>query len=1051
MRKKGQRGYLPAKSVPTPRHFTKVNDNEDIDSGVSRAPVDVYAAVATNFNASNYIRPVPMGVDPFAGDETSIRKKVVFRPSKAQMGAIVNKKKHGQVIEHSGESGYAPVKHEKKFLAKNSDKVVPVWSVPTIDQLAPVDTSGIQQAARPSSEHNPRQEEPMLHSINAFDYQPFFSDSGNLIHAQSHRKVQSIQEVVQSRIQIAQELVMGSSGAEIREMSARARFKSEASTAGRIDEESQGNQWGDYASAEKPEYDAPNLKVRRQRSEGDYDQTAEPTDFDYYDAGEDFTQVKNHRRVQFAPEAEYSNQTPDVDSTRTGQYTHVRNAYRHQQTNPTDVQTQATLDVDDQTDRQLDYSTLMNARKHQVESDHQDASNVYDYEGTASQGIQEQSKNNRRVQAEVATSQSDRVYDANGQSKSSNGQNNKNNRRYQVAAPEEQTDYQPDVNDQSRQSNHVGKNNRRYQVAVPEEQTDYQLDISDQPKSKQMSASSKNNRRIQAQAPEEQTEYQPDGTYQAKTSNVVIRNNRRYQVKAPEEQTEYQPDISDQTRQSNTAEKNNRRYQAEIINDQTDAQLDVGDQVRPSNLTTKNNRRHQIQAPEEQAEYQLDVSDQPKPSNLAAKNNRRHQVQAPEEQAEYQPDISDQSKASNLATKNSRRHQAHPTKKQSHASMDVKSVVSSADVSAASQLNKKRTQTPAHEKSNDVAVVDAEIRTTNRNEAKRSTKKDTELPSNKYSQRVLDDASQVKNQLDHQKRVRKVQAEDASNNSTSAKVSHEADVSKNGDQSGPVVQRRQKQASDESHQIANPETAADVRNIDRLPKFRPTKSQAEPEGVYVAQRLVTADPRSRMEAALARVKKSQNVPDATTTQTTPNVVGTTQVQQSAIDPQALSNRRQVSAKPESEQSQRSIDQDMTIVKSDTLDQETMTQRRQFQPEAVLDAGQIHETNGRSELEKAQPQRNPDLVDVEDITIHSGYVNPNDADAGFDPQILNLAESKNNVARDSVVPTNISVSVGPDSEGRRTGLEVNARSREPIIKSDINSGANHTVAFRKTHN
>ncbi len=989
MRKKGQRGYLPAKSVPTQRRFTKVNDNEDVDSGISRAPVDVYAAVSTNFNPNDYIRPVPMGVDPFAGDETSIRKKVVFRPSKAQMGAIVNKKRHGQVIEHSGESGYAPVKHEKKFLAKNSDKVVPVWSVPTVDQQAPVDTSGIQQAARPNSEHNPRQEEPALHSINAFDYQPFFPDSGNPIHEQSHRKVQSIQEVVQSRIQIAQEIVLGSSGADIREMSARARFKSEASTAGKIDEESRGNQWGDYGSSEKPEYDTPNLKVRRQRSEGDYDQTAEPIDFDYYDpGGEDFSQVKNHRRVQFAPEAEYSNQTVDADSTRSSQDPRVRNSYRRQQKNPTDVQTQTTLDIDDMNGRQLDYSAIKNARRQQVESDDQEATPIYDSTSvtTDSKRIQEQSKNNRRIQAVVVASQTDKVYDVSDKSKSTNGHSDKNTRRYQVAAPEEQAEYQPDVQDQSRESNRASKNNRRYQAPAPEQQTEYQLPVEEQSRSNLLNSPAKNNRRHQVQAPEEQTEYQPDGTYQAKTSNVVIRNNRRYQVAAPEEQTEYQPDVSDQTRPPNPAEKNNRRHQAAIIKQETDLQLDTTDQSKPSNTATKNNRRQQ----------------------------------------------------------------AHPTKKQSHASMDVRSVVSSADVSNANQSNKKRTQTLAHEKSNDVAVVETEIRTTNRNETKRPAKKDTESTSNKYSQRVVEDGAQIQNRGDHQERIRKVQAEDSTGNSTSAKVSHEADVSKNSEKS--TTQHRQKQAADEVHQVANPETTADVRNIDRLPKFRPTKSQAEPEGVYVAQRLVTADPRSRMEAALARVRKSQNVPDANTTQTTPNIVATTQSSPTTtIDQQALSNRRQISAKPDSEHSQISIDQEVTKIKSDMLDQPALSQRRQFQPEVSLDAGEIHETLGRSELEKAQPQRNPDLVNADELTIHSGYSNPNDADARFDPQILNLAESKNYVARDTTVPTNISVSVGPDSEGRRTGLEVNARSREPTIKPDINSGANHTVAFRKTHN
>ena len=302
MRRKGQRGRLPSKHIPIRPKYKRVVPNEDLDSGVAHGPVDVDAVMAAHFDAESCLTDVPRGIDPFAEEETSIQKKVVWRPNKSQMAAITNKKKHGQVVQRSGEAGYAPVQHEKVYLDKNSDRLPAVWSVPTMDYHERVETAGLEQFARPSEQHNPRQEQISVSSTYSFDYEPYIPSRDEQTDQHHHRKVQSIQEVVQARIQLAQyELGFGSAIYDD-QTSGKSKVRAMRSQVGKYDEESQGNQWGDLKDEYMdPDYEEVNLKDRRQqdvsrqtRNAGKYLTEDHPD----HDAN---SVVQGKRRVQFAP------------------------------------------------------------------------------------------------------------------------------------------------------------------------------------------------------------------------------------------------------------------------------------------------------------------------------------------------------------------------------------------------------------------------------------------------------------------------------------------------------------------------------------------------------------------------------------------------------------------------------------------------------------------------------------------------------------------------------------------------------------------------------
>lgn len=828
MRKKGQRGYLPSKSNPTTRRFTKVNDEEDVDSGIARPPVDVNAVMAEHFNPYDYIEPVPHGIDPFAGDETSIRTKVVFRPSKSQMGAIMNKKKHGQVIEHSGESGYAPVKHEKVFLAKNSDKDVPVWSVPTIEHQERPDTSGLQQFARPSEEHNPRQEETFVGSTNVFDYEPFFSDSGNVIH-QQHRKIQSIQEVVQARIQVAQVAVLGNGGANFREMSGKARSKSAKTTAGRIDEESQGNQWGDYGQSEQPEYERLKKTISKQRPSTDMNYTAEPNDYEFDQRlPAPTSKSQQRRRVQFSQEHEESTINPEDYIEPVSPVKSSKNFRKHNQKQPVKQETIRQIDID-----------------------------VYGDE------IEKPKMNSRR------------------------------------------------------------------------------------------------------------------------------------------------------------------RYNAEPTNNASEQEM-------------------------------TEILD---------------------------PAIDD------VPREQQRRRQNHPTKKQAHASIDVNSLVPTA-VKSESKNKSRRNQPQSHEKSNEPLVIETSISAPSSQMDKKPQSKSSSSKDNKneHSQKSVEAVEGKPGyQQERLKRLRKIQAEDRSvqkqqnsniyeitsttsinkvdkdNTNTvqrrqkqSADIQHQdapptsidnVDVSANdrNNNVGNNIQRRVKQSVDDKHQVAHPTQIddVDVRSLDRIVHAKPQRIQAEPEGVYVAQRLVVANPADRVKEALAKVRRLQNNPANEIAQPlNPESVP-------SKDSNPVSNRRTFSAKPDHENSNISVIAQINN-SGNVTETEAMMKNKKTQTELSLDAGESFETTAKTEIEIATKQREANLVKPDELEIHSRETNPNTIDAGFDPQILEIAESKNDVARETEMASKIEISVRADQEGQKTGLETNTRSREPIIKSDINSGANRLSVFRKTN-
>jgi hypothetical protein len=120
MRRKGERGHLPGKSIPSRIRPTRSTEPEEQDSGVYREPVNVDQVMASKFKGADHIEKFPHGYDPFTDGETALRKKVVFRPNKNQLDAIKNRKKTISVNADSKVNGQGPVGHEKQFATKNS-------------------------------------------------------------------------------------------------------------------------------------------------------------------------------------------------------------------------------------------------------------------------------------------------------------------------------------------------------------------------------------------------------------------------------------------------------------------------------------------------------------------------------------------------------------------------------------------------------------------------------------------------------------------------------------------------------------------------------------------------------------------------------------------------------------------------------------------------------------------------------------------------------------------------------------------------------------------
>jgi len=120
MRRQGHRGHQPGKTIPIKRHPVKSFDNEELQSGIARGPVNVDQVMAANFKPELYIEKFPHGFDPFAGDVTALQKKVVYRPTTAQIKLGSTKKEPRYVNISSGENGRGMVQHEKPFAPKNA-------------------------------------------------------------------------------------------------------------------------------------------------------------------------------------------------------------------------------------------------------------------------------------------------------------------------------------------------------------------------------------------------------------------------------------------------------------------------------------------------------------------------------------------------------------------------------------------------------------------------------------------------------------------------------------------------------------------------------------------------------------------------------------------------------------------------------------------------------------------------------------------------------------------------------------------------------------------
>lgn len=229
MRRPGQRGNLPNKSVPVKKHPKYKFQNVGQSAGVYRDKVNADAAMAANSRPHESIERVPHGVDPFAGEENALQTRVEFRPNKAQMDAFNNIKKTKSVNIEAGINGYAKVTHEKVFLSKNSRPIAyktnpiaeghvqherPVLEKkakqismtagqnPDIDEEAYDLWQKSQVPSRKTQPQSSRSAVPSDYGVEA-EYDSKYDPS-----LEQHRRHQSIQEQVQASISEAQASTM---------------------------------------------------------------------------------------------------------------------------------------------------------------------------------------------------------------------------------------------------------------------------------------------------------------------------------------------------------------------------------------------------------------------------------------------------------------------------------------------------------------------------------------------------------------------------------------------------------------------------------------------------------------------------------------------------------------------------------------------------------------------------------------------------------------------------------------------------------------------------
>lgn len=985
MRRRGERGHLPGKSIPQRNKPTRVEINEDIDSGVYRAPMNVDKIMAEKFKGEDHIEKFPHGYDPFNEGQTALKTKVVFRPNKHQLDAIRNRKKTISVNAESKVNGQGPVQHQKQFTSKNvnyvelkthalsgvvargeheqpildkKSRVVQVDSGIDSGHLEDIETGHFKTTKQ---RKNTQSVDNVSTNADYMEYEPLFISKSEMAKAQ-YRKTNSIREDFNTKANPDQTIVEHGTISKSSRVTAKNRDV--------VVEETQANFDGYEIDGDQ---EVVMQKARKQHDQSHYSVET----YQDYDAVEpEITKPKTAGRKQ---KAEGDIQTAHILTTEivdTNSMSKSKDKSRHQR----ELSFEAGEDYTSQPERTTKHRSKKAGRQSQAVETYEDY----------------------QTDAAVVEDKS----------------NTKNRRRHQQEVTVETQDETPIV-EVERPS--IGRMKASRQKAETQRNLESRYDEFSAPVIDSKAYSKSRSRKHNVEA-----ELTTDPNYEVDERPTIVKaKSRRHQAEATNYQTyDESPLVVQKSSQSSTNHGKNRRrvvaaeQEAEINYPTADAEHDKSSRKKAS-------RQKPVTDQEAIVEVESYIRDKPDVK--------------PKRRVQFALDNTPQTIDVGSTPQGSRNNDKTSQRRKSQAVVDGR-IANRDDTESGVRVEESRSVTSRRkiQASIDEQIAnrdDTESGVRIENHESNVGKRKTQV----IADRQIADADNPQSKVEESKEYhtkRKPQAV-----ADNIKSPDPFEIEPKDEIVQPQHRDRQAQANREAA-VQETEALAEIQTRESrgIPNIRPVKQQAEP-GVMIAIRAPQLDVKTRIEQALERSRRHNAIVEQESTAVN------FQAAETGIKPEEIktSNRRQYSAKQDEEVSGVIVSGHRTdsndVNKNSNRRQESAAMNgdnQQAIPQSDLEIG------ARLTAEK---QKVDGRVDEADLNQPSGMLNPVDEDAGIDPVSLEAANAKKHVARENsleTTPDTVLYEVGAD----KTGLETNTRARVLLFDPSILARAQAPTRLRR---
>jgi len=740
-----QRGYQPGKTTPIRPKAVRTVEYQAVNAGIARSHISADEAMAAHFDPTKYIEKFPHGYDPFAGSVTALQKKVVFRPNKYQLDAIMNRVKPGMSVNVSpGKTGSGPFIAEKpRYKPKNDqNRLVDINAVPFAEVQPRAERPDLEKRGdRPEVqagyvyEYTEDPEVPIVRNnkhrtlvseggyevdsrpaiSDMFSYTPVFKAEG-----QPHKRNNSIQDEINARVNFDQ----GSNGGagyrndghnishkdrnnNSRDFSVNAGYSLDAD--GIVDvgyvrtrKDMERHQRSDYAvDAEQQlvgefgvnEHDDTLNQQHRQRQgnlNGDYNDEFNVKN----DLNMDVPEIEEHakpdvrqnRRHQTAPKKKYANVSVEINANRsTGDRTNIVQTRRQQAKPKTN---NSNINVNDIGYELEDHSkpNVRQNRKYQPGRDGDQAEPEF--------------IDDRVYREDIETNQQNRRYQSRSEKNDANPEFNTDfneyeqpksqNRRYQAQSDKNNAD--PEFNIDSGNHEQPKSQNRRYQAQSDKNNADPEFNIDsdnhEQPKSQ--------NRRYQARS--EVNEANPEFQVDTNDYEQPKSQNRRYQAQSDKNNAD--PEFNTDFNEYEQPQSQNRRHQAK--SDKNNANPEFNAEDNDHEQTKSQRRRYQARSDMNDANPEFNTEQTYREDVEIHQQNRRHQSQP----ANSNPRVEFQAETRELKIPNTK-----PKKHHKEGVVMVASKMPDIDVKTRVQdaLTKSRTANNRHNVNQETPAIQSAI------------------------------------------------------------------------------------------------------------------------------------------------------------------------------------------------------------------------------------------------------------------------------------------------------------------------------------------------------